>query len=161
MFDPKPRDFHPSPLAQKSVPLDGAYTVRMSQFQRVERHTSRATGWRSDGMVAGCVTPPKTRDFGRPPLAQTPVPLDGTYTIQISAFWQVERHTSRPTGWKSDGMVTGCLTQKHVTFIRHHWRKSSSRWTGRIPFKSADLNESNGIRPVARGGEVMEWWRVV
>ena len=58
-------------------------------------------------------------------------------------------------------MVTGCLTQNHVTFIRHHWRKSPSRWTGRIPFESADFNESNGIRPVARGGEVMEWWRVV
>ena len=107
LFDPKTRDFHPSPLAQKFVPLDGAYTVRISGFQRVKRHTSRGTGRRSDGMVAGCVTSPKTRDFGRPQLAQTFVPLDGTYTVQIKRNRRVEWHTPRATGWGSDAMVTG------------------------------------------------------
>ena len=39
----------------------------------------------------------------------------------------------------------------------HRWRKRPSRRTGRIPFESADFNESNAVRPVPRGGEVMEW----
>ena len=108
-------------------------------------------------MVTGQSASPGGRSKASP-LAQTLVPSNGTYTIGISGFQRVERRTSRPTGWKNDGMVTGWVLAKPGRW--HISTAVAPRGTGSPPLDSTALHAWNGYPQGPGGGTTLPWWPV-